>query len=348
MLSEALYARDTGDLLLAQEKADMLIALAPEDENIQAFLLSINELIEKKGLIVPNKLPEKAKNIEEHIHHSPSNQASVDDNNVTYEEIGNSHAGNADLINELLLLAYSQLSEGDLAAASSTLLEIEARDPNSKEAKLLSLKISAAMEKVQGLNLYKTRESMLNSVDNSWDQPKVFEIEDISKSEQVVVPSLVRKIENIVLPKINFTGMALTRVIETLSELSLEYDQEGEGVNIVPLFNSAEFNPQVNITLRNLSLDKILLYVTQQVNFTYEVGVDAITIQPSDSIGGSSTTITEFFPISRATVIRLTGFRDSSGPSNLDDPFAEAAVSSGPSQDQEKSCKSFPKCRSKF
>ena len=93
MLSEALYARDTGDLLLAKEKADMLIALAPEDENIQAFLLSINELIEKKGLIVPNKLPEKAKNIEEHIHHSPSNQASVDDNNVTYEEIGNSHAG---------------------------------------------------------------------------------------------------------------------------------------------------------------------------------------------------------------------------------------------------------------
>ena len=76
--------------------------------------------------------------------------------------------------------------------------------------------------------------------------------------------------------------------------------------------------------------------MTQQVNFTYEVGVDAITIQPSDSIGGSSTTITEFFPISRATVIRLTGFRDSSGPSNLDDPFAEAAVSSGPSQDQEK------------
>ena len=221
LLSEALYARDTGDLLLAKEKADMLIALAPEDENIQAFLLSINELIEKKGLIVPNKLPEKAKNIEEHIHHSPSNQASVDDNNVTYEEIGNSYAGNADLINELLLLAYSQLSEGDLAAASSTLLEIEARDPNIKRSQVVIFENFSCDGKVQGLNLYKTRESMLNSVDNSWDQPKVFEIEDISKSEQVVVPSLVRKIENIVLPKINFTGMALTRVIETLSELSL-------------------------------------------------------------------------------------------------------------------------------
>ena len=71
------------------------------------------------------------------------------------------------------------------------------------------------------------------------------------------------------------------------------------------LFDSSKFNPKVNITLRNLSLDKILQFVTQQVNFTYEVGADVVTIQPSDSIGGSSSTITEFFPISRATVIRI-------------------------------------------
>ena len=68
------------------------------------------------------------------------------------------------------------------------------------------------------------------------------------------------------LPKINFTGMALTRVIETLSELSVEYDSEGQGINIIPLFDSSKVNPNVNITLRNLSLDKILQFVTQQVN----------------------------------------------------------------------------------
>ena len=43
------------------------------------------------------------------------------------------------------------------------------------------------------------------------------------------MPTLNNKLESIVLPKINFTGMALTRVIETLSELSVEYDSEGQG-----------------------------------------------------------------------------------------------------------------------
>ena len=170
--------------------------------------------------------------------------------------------------------------------------------------------------KLQSLNVYQTRENMLNAVNNSWEQPKIFELEDTSKSEEEAVPSLLRKLESIVLPKINFTGMALTRVIETLSELSVEYDSEGQGVNIIALFDSSKFNPNVNITLRNLSLDKILQFVTQQVNFTYEVGADVVTIQPSDSIGGTSSTITEFFPISRASVIQITGFIDNSSKFN--------------------------------
>jgi general secretion pathway protein D len=131
--------------------------------------------------------------------------------------------------------------------------------------------------------------------------------------------------------------MELTRVVETLSELSVEYDPERIGVNIIPLFNSNDSNPRVNISLRNLNLDRILQFVTQQVNFAYDVGGDAVTIQPSDSLGGSATTVTEFFPISRATVIRLTGFRDGGGSSSGPvDPFAApSSGASGPSQNEE-------------
>ena len=47
-------------------------------------------------------------------------------------------------------------------------------------------------------------------------------------------------------------------------------------------------------------------------------------------MGGSSTTVTEFFPISRATVIRLTGFRDGGGGgSAVVDPFAPAPAGGG-------------------
>ena len=348
LMSEALHARDTGDLLLAKEKVEKLIALAPNDKNMQALLITINQSIENKGLIVPNDETEPESEVEAEaeekvsleVESKPSllnfiNRKTTSKELLPVEEVSPIYVAQKETVDKLLVVANSQIVAGDLAGAASTILEIEARDPNSKEAKFLSLKLSEALAKIQGLNLDKARASMMVAVDNNWEQPKVFQLQDNMKSEEVAVPLLLRKLENIVLPKINFTGMELTRVIESLSELSVEYDSEREGVNIVGLFDPSKSNPKVNITLRNLSLDKILQFVTQQVNFTYEVGADVITIQQSDSIGGSSSTITEFFPISRATVIRLTGFREPSGNSD-DDFFGDSSGPVGLSQDQEK------------
>jgi general secretion pathway protein D len=342
LMSEALLARDAGELLLAKEKVEMLIALAPNDTNVQNLLLSINQSIEDEGLIVPNaseadsKVEANAKEAQDSSTSSffsafsPMSQSKL----LPVEEVSPVFAEQSSEVENLLLIARSQIAAGDLASATSTIEEIEARDSNSKEAKQLAIKLSQALQDVQGLNLYETRTNMLNAVENSWEQPKVFELENTSTAADVVVPTLLRKLENIILPKVNFTGMALTRVVETLSELSVQYDPEGQGVNMVALFDSSEFNPKVNITLRNLSLDKILQFVTQQVNFTYDVGEDAVTVQASDSIGGSSSTLTEFFPITRATASRLTGLRDASrAPS--DNPFEDESAASGPSQDQE-------------
>ena len=347
LISEALYARDAGDLLLAKEKVEKLIALAPDDENVQNLLLSINQLIEEKGIIVPDDLSESETEAEEESILKETKRPSfalfnsilpnkTNENAIEIEDVSPEYVAQKDTVEALLSVANVQILAGDLAGATSTLLEIEARNPNSKEAKVLSLKLSQALENVQGLNIDKTRATMMNAVDNSWDRPKVFQIENSVTAEEASAPSLQRKLESIKLPKINFTGMELTRVIESLSELSLEYDSEGEGVNMVALFNPSESNPKVNITLRNLSLDKILQFVTQQVNFTYEVGTDAVTIQASDAIGGSASTVTEFFPLSRATVVRLTGFRDTQGGSNQADPFADTSASAIPSVDQEK------------
>jgi general secretion pathway protein D len=343
LMSEALLARDAGELLLAKEKVEMLIALAPNDTNVQKLLLSINQSIEDEGLLVPNA-SESDGEVEVKVTEAQDSSASSlfnafrplsQSNLLPVEEVSPIYVEQSSEVEALLLIARSQIAAGDLATAASTIEEIEARDPNSKEAKVLAIKLSQILEDIQGLNIYKTRANMLNSVDNSWEQAKVFELENTDVAAEAVVPTLFRKLENIVLPKVNFTGMALTRVIETLSELSVEYDPEGQGVNMVALFDSSEFNPKVNITLRNLSLDKILQFVTQQVNFTYEVGTDVVTVQPSDSIGGSSSTLTEFFPLSRATVIRLTGFRDTSS-SESDDPFGDSSISLGQSQDEEK------------
>ncbi|MDQ8208658.1 hypothetical protein QEH52_14120 [Coraliomargarita sp. SDUM461003] len=252
-------------------------------------------------------------------------------------EISPEYVAQDKIIRDLVARGRAQFLNGDLEGASGTLKEVEARDANNTEAKLLQTKIAEIVTAIHKQNLYKTRSQMLSEVDRAWERPKVF---DVSATNETVVDEGGRiqdKLNGIVIPQVNFSGMELTRVIETLSELSVEYDVERVGVNIVPLFNPNDSNPRVNISLRNLNLDRILQFVTQQVNFAYDVGGDAVTIQPSDSVGGSSTTVTEFFPVSRATVIRLTGFRDGGGSSGPVDPFSapSSGGSSGPSANDE-------------
>ena len=45
-------------MLLAKEKVERLIAIAPNDRNVQALLISINQSIEDEGIIIPNNEPE--------------------------------------------------------------------------------------------------------------------------------------------------------------------------------------------------------------------------------------------------------------------------------------------------
>ncbi len=254
------------------------------------------------------------------------------------KEISPEYVAQSKVIRDLLTRGRAQYLNGDYEGASSTFREVEARDANNAEAKLFQTKIAELLGVIHKQNFYKTREQMMTEVDKMWERPKVYDIQGGATVVDEGDTDTARKMNSIVIPQVNFSGMELTRVIETLSELSVEYDSEHIGVNIVPLFNPNDKNPRVNISLRNLSLDRILQFVTQQVNFNYDVGADAVTVAPSDGPDNISTTVTEFFPISRATVIRLTGFRDGGGSSSGPiDPFAAPSSSgpSGPSQNEE-------------
>jgi general secretion pathway protein D len=251
-------------------------------------------------------------------------------------EISSDYVAQSKIIRDLLARGRAQYLNGDYDGASATFKEVEARDANNSEAKLFQTKIAELLGDIHKQNIYKTREQMLTEVDQSWERPKVFDIQS-GGPDLVVNPGLQGKLNSITIPQVNFSGMELTRVIETLSELSVEYDPERVGVNIVPLFNPNDNNPRVNISLRNLNLDRVLQFVTQQVNFAYDVGGDAVTVSPDGGLGDVNT-VTEFFPISRATVIRLTGFRDGGGSSSGPvDPFAapSSGGSSGPSANEE-------------
>ncbi|MDG1300305.1 MAG: hypothetical protein P8R37_01810, partial [Opitutae bacterium] len=257
---------------------------------------------------------------------------------LSIQDISPEYVAQSKIIRDLLTRGRAQYLNGDYDGSAATFKEVEARDANNAEAKLFQTRIAEILGGIHAQNQYKTREQMLTEVDQGWERPKVFDVNTGAQIVDAGDSSTQRKLSSIVIPQVNFSGMELTRVIETLSELSVEYDPERVGVNIVVLFNREQSNPRVNISLRNLNLDRILQFVTQQVNFAYDVGADAVTVAPSDGLDGTSNTITEFFPISRATVIRLTGFRDSGGSSGGPvDPFAapSSGGSSGPSQGDE-------------
>lgn len=456
LMADALRARDSGDLNLAQEKAEELIKIAPEDENVQRLLASINREMERRGggdtssspavfgqapnisveaamqsnsagsgaealvaqaaasqdmriaaakdAITESKMLadlgaygeasslldaasnsltlntatastleslEKAKAeivltqakamadagdpkgaetmIEEYVAAGGDSRAArrlarqvdqqiSDPYAMDINQISSDYVAQSKIIRDLLTRGRAQYLNGDYDGASSTFKEVEARDPNNREAKRFQTLVAEILGEVHSANFYKTRQQMLTEVDQNWERPKVF---DITEGVIVVADTGGRiqdKLDAIVIPQVNFSGMELTRVIETLSELSVEYDPQGEGVNIIPLYNPNDTNPRVNISLRNLNLDRILQFVTQQVNFAYDVGGDAVTIAPSDAPGNNSATVTEFFPVSRATIIRLTGFRDGPGSSSGPvDPFAAptGGGSSGPSANEE-------------
>ena len=307
LLQEARALADSGDPKAAEAKIDEYLAAGGNSGSARRLAKSLDDQI--------------------------SNPYELDIKDISPEYLAQNK-----IIRDLLARGRAQYLNGDYDGASATFKEVEARDANNTSAKLFQTKIAEYLGDIHKQNLYKTRAQMLTEVDQQWERPKVFDITATNVAEVDEGGRIQDKLNAIIIPQVNFSGMELTRVVETLSELSVEYDPERIGVNIIPLFNSNDSNPRVNISLRNLNLDRILQFVTQQVNFAYDVGGDAVTIQPSDSLGGSSTTVTEFFPISRATVIRLTGFRDGGGSSSGPvDPFA--APSSGglsaPSQNEE-------------
>jgi len=202
--------------------------------------------------------------------------------------------------------------------------EISGLDLGDSEARLSESSINSIED--EGGDV-KSREKMLRQVDQSWERPKVFEV--ASESEAVASSALVHKPEVIVIPQVNFSGMPLSRVVETIEELSAVYDPEGTGVQIE--YQPVDgHDPKVNISLRNLNVGRILEFVTQQVNYSYDVGAETIKIQPRSGLAGVAKYSTEFIPIKREMLIRLLGDRYGAGKENeaLNSFFETAGINS--------------------
>jgi general secretion pathway protein D len=192
-----------------------------------------------------------------------------------------------------------------------------------------------------GADHEKTRAELLGKVRQSWQRSGGLEERAPGAPADAGGLSLQRKLEAISIPAVNFTNVELNRVVSALSALAEEFDLTGEppkGVNIV-LLDPANANPPVSITLRNLTLKRILDFVTDTVGYQYEIQADAVVVRP----GGEHTALaTEVFPVTRSTVIRMTG-QGSAGADRSHRPAetAEGAKDTGPTIDEAMALRRF-------
>src|SRR5258708_1777685 len=209
-----------------------------------------------------------------------------------------------DDVKALAAQGRSQYLAGESAAAAETFRRVEAQDPFNKDARFFLQRI-ANENAASGAERSRTSAQMLGEVNRAWQRPGMF-TEKETVATQTGPSPLLEKLNRIVLPSVNFSGMELGRVVNTLSAVSEEFDITGatrKGVNIV-LLDQGNANPIVNITLRNLPLKRVLDFITNSVGYQYEVQADAVVVRPG---GEQSALETQFFAVSRSTVLRMTG-----------------------------------------
>lgn len=213
-------------------------------------------------------------------------------------------AGSAEVpVTELVARGRAQYLAGDPASAAATLHEVQAVDPQNADARYFLARIEREAE---GSARARTSRRMMTEVEQAWRRPDGSSPRPPGDAPVTrEVSPLAAKLEAIVLPSVNFSGMELGRVVNTLSVISAEYDSAAsgsKGVNLV-LLDSSNAKPTVTIALRHVSLRRVLDFITESIDYEYEVRPDAVVVRPI----GQAALDTQFFPVSRPTLLRLTG-----------------------------------------
>jgi general secretion pathway protein D len=170
-----------------------------------------------------------------------------------------------------------------------------------------------------------TREHLLGEVDYAWARPEVSGRG--ADQNGVVDQDVIRdRLEEVFIPKVEFRQVPLSEVVETLSELLVKDSPESASLNLV-LIDPEGRDPFVSIILRRLSLKRVLDFVVESVAYEYDLQNDAVVIRPGQGPGFGLET--SFYPVSRSTLIRLTGIHEVEelAVSNaLQDPFADSGL----------------------
>ncbi len=226
----------------------------------------------------------------------------------------------------LVAKGRAQYVAGDIDGAQATFRAIEANEPDNTVAKGFLIRIAQEKIETGALNREKTRAQLLEEVAKGWQRPGIYQERPRDADQAAAAAPLAKKLNEIIVPQFSFTAATIQQVVTALNEISEQFDTSvagPKGVNIV-LLDPSNKNPAVTITLRNTTLKRVLDFVTESVGYQYEVQADAVIVRPG---GETSTLDTAFFPVTRATVLRMTGIAGVTAGAKAD-PFSSGGAAS--------------------
>ncbi len=235
-----------------------------------------------------------------------------------------------DKVQELLVKGRARYLYGDYAGALDAYREILQYQPNNAESKAFQVRIRQVLSENSGQwNRNVSKGKLLELLDESWKLPEVYNREVAVAGGSATADPVLDKLRSITVPEINIRDLPFDRAIAQLTIVSQSYDKENKGVNMF-VIDPDRKNPSVNMTLRNVTLEKAIDLITKQVNFTYTINSGIIEIRPDS---GSNDLETEFFPLSSAAETKMTGIGTgapaSSTPGATASPFGGATAGAG-------------------
>jgi general secretion pathway protein D len=246
----------------------------------------------------------------------------------TTEAAGSAFAADREATAGLVAKGRAQYVAGDIDGAQETFRAIEAQEPDNTVAKGFLMRIANEKAETGALDREKTRAQLLEEVAKGWQRPGIYQERSRDADQAAAVAPLAKKLSEIALQNFSFTNAEIGQVVTALSEMSEQFDATGgspKGVNIV-LLDPSNKKPTVTITLRNATLKRVLDFVTEAVGYQYEVQADAVVVRPG---GETSTLETAFFPVTRATVLRMTGLSAAPAAAGKDAVASEGNSTAG-------------------
>ena len=248
------------------------------------------------------------------------------------------HLANVSKVEELLKLAKGYVDIGDLTKAKRTYEAVLNIDrTNSAARRGLEMVDQLIMEYAE-VARNQTRAQMLREVAEEWETPVPPTVDPVGM-EITVEPVGVReaevraKLDNLVLPNVEFVNTPLQAVLEYLTQVAQELDTEPDptkrGVNIVLDPQSTTQGPSilqkpVTLQLSRAPLGAVLQYVTQQVGMKYRIDEFAVTIVPLSS-SDDQVLITRTYNVP-PDFISGQGAQGGGGGGAPLDPFAQPAA----------------------